>query len=66
VGPDGKLITKDAREAIVEDTEGTGFPWASKPFFEVLGHSVVNKEGESVSVSTFRGKYIGLYFSASW
>jgi nucleoredoxin len=64
LGSDGKLITKDGREAVSKDPTGNKFPWIpptaaekAKATVDILGPEVMAKAA---------GKYIGLYFSAHW
>jgi len=64
LGPDGKVITKDGREAVSNDPKGEKFPWIpptpaekAKIALDALGADLVGKTS---------GKYIGLYFSAHW
>lgn len=61
---DGKVITKDGREAISKDPTGEKFPWVpptaaekAKIVLDTLGADLVQKTS---------GKFIGLYFSAHW
>jgi len=64
LGSDGKVITKDGREAVSNDPVGEKFPWIpptpaekAKTVIDILGPDVLSKAS---------GKYIGLYFSAHW
>jgi len=61
---DGKVITKDGREAVSKDPTGEKFPWTpptaaekAKIALDTLGAELVQKTS---------GKFIGLYFSAHW
>merc|ERR1712113_1281828 len=61
---DGKIITKDGREAVSKDASGEKFPWTpptaaekAKIALDTLGAELVEKTS---------GKLIGLYFSAHW
>jgi nucleoredoxin len=61
---DGKVITKDGREAISKDPSGEKFPWVpptpaekAKIVLDTLGAELVHRTS---------GKFIGLYFSAHW
>jgi len=64
LGPDGKVITKDGREAVSKDPTAEKFPWIpptpaekAKTTLDILGPDLLSKAG---------GKPIGLYFSAHW
>jgi nucleoredoxin len=64
LGPDGKVITNDGREAVSNDPTGEKFPWIppspaekAKLAIDALGPELMAKTD---------GKYIGLYFSAHW
>jgi len=64
LGADGKVITKDGRDAVSKDPTGEQFPWIpptpaekAKTLLDILGPDVLAKAG---------GKYIGLYFSGHW
>merc|ERR1712232_52235 len=64
LGSDGKVITKDGREAVSKDPTGEKFPWIpptpaekTKTVVDALGPDVLSKAN---------GKHIGLYFSAHW
>lgn len=60
------LITKNGREKIMEDKEGADFPWAPKPFSEILGDSFIKPNGDVVKLDTFAQKTLAIYFSAHW
>lgn len=62
LGPDGNLITADGRSKI-DDLEG--YPWAPKPFSELIGDSFVGQNGP-VGKEAVANKVLGLYFSAHW
>jgi nucleoredoxin len=67
VGADGKLITKNGRSVVMEDPKGEEFPWAPKPFGEVIKGKLVNSQGESFDAAeALKDKYTAIYFSASW
>jgi len=65
LGADGTIITKNGRAKVTEDKTGASFPWAPKPFSEVLGDTF-QKKGQNLSLADFKGKKLGLYFSAHW
>jgi len=61
---DGKLITKEGREAVSGDPTGERYPWVpltgeqkAKEVLDLLGEDVVKKA---------KGKAISLYFGAHW
>jgi nucleoredoxin len=56
------LLTKDGRSAIASPED---YPWPAKTFSEMLGTKFLSKTGE-VGPEAVEGKYLGLYFSASW
>eukprot|EP00941_MAST-03F_sp_MAST-3F-sp1_P004633 g4633.t1 len=62
---DGKTITKDGRAAVVSDPTGKDFPWKPKPIGDLLGDKFV-KGDEVFDKSCFKGKVLGIYFSAHW
>ena len=67
-GETGEVITKDGREAVMEDPEGERFPWKPPTLWEAMGDEFMSGDGESVELDALRGegKVIGLYFSAHW
>ena len=67
-GETGEVITKDGREAVMEDPEGERFPWKPPTLWEAMGDEFISGDGESVELDALRGegKVIGLYFSAHW
>jgi len=63
----GNVITKNGRERVSADAEGTDFPWLPTTLAEDLGAEFSSKtRGETVPVSALSGKFLGLYFSAHW
>eukprot|EP00616_Rhizochromulina_sp_CCMP1243_P009393 CAMPEP_0118973736 /NCGR_PEP_ID=MMETSP1173-20130426/10841_1 /TAXON_ID=1034831 /ORGANISM="Rhizochromulina marina cf, Strain CCMP1243" /LENGTH=419 /DNA_ID=CAMNT_0006923429 /DNA_START=43 /DNA_END=1302 /DNA_ORIENTATION=+ len=62
---DGSLISKDGRSVVSEDPKGAQFPWLPKPVDELIGDTLVGKDGP-VNFADLKGKTIGLYFSAHW
>merc|ERR1712232_1025270 len=63
LGPDGKTITTDGREAVSSDPKGEKYPWVpptaaekAKAVLDIFGADIAKAEG----------KAIGLYFSAHW
>ncbi len=72
----GKTVHRDITPAvthIVEDPDGENFaeqfPWAEKRHTNIknlLGESFIKSDGSEVAVNELDGKYIGVYFSASW
>jgi len=62
---DGSLITLDGRSAVSGDPTGENFPWRPRSVMELLGDSLVGKNGP-VEMSTLTKKNLALYFSAHW
>jgi nucleoredoxin len=66
----GEIITRNGRECVSSDPEGTEFPYSPKPFYELIGNEfIAHGSGSETSIVTkdhFAGKYIGVYFSAHW
>merc|ERR1712166_161033 len=67
-GETGELITKDGRDAVMEDLKGENFPWKPPTVWEAMGDEFMSGDGETVELSALRGegKVVGLYFSAHW
>jgi nucleoredoxin len=65
LGPDGELITANARDQVMGDPEGTSFPWQPKSVMEILPSTLTDKKGE-VSTKSLDDKVLMLYFSAHW
>jgi len=72
LGPDGKVITTDGREAVSSDPEGAKYPWIpptkeekAARTLELLS-SFVDKDGNKYGKEKIAGKSVGLYFSAHW
>jgi len=64
---DGKVITKEGREAISSDSTGEDFPWKPKSFKQVIaGATLIDQEGHELKAEALEGKTLGLYFSAHW
>lgn len=61
----GKTITTDGRSKIMEDPTGDDFPWAPKPWAEVIGDTFL-KGDQTVGKEAIAGKTLLLYFSAHW
>jgi len=67
LGPDGKTVTTDGRQKVMENFETCeGFPWIPPTLEEVLGDSFVRQDGSTVGADAIKGKTLGLYFSAHW
>lgn len=63
---EGKLISKDGREAISADPKGDDFPWRPKSLKEILASAkLIGKEGP-VDASVLDGRVFAIYFSAHW
>ena len=63
---DAKLITGDGRSVVMDDTEGSNFPWKPLPFSQMIEGKLVDNKGNESSWSDLKDKVIGLYFSAHW
>merc|ERR1719495_1556006 len=61
----GKMITNDGRGKVMSDPKGEDFPWAPKPFTDLIGNTFVGKDGP-LDKTAIAGKTLGLYFSAHW
>jgi len=61
---DGKVITKDGRDAVMKDPTGEKYPWTPPTAAEKAKMLLANI-GEDLLAQT-NGKPIGLYFSAHW
>jgi len=59
----GDLITTKGRSKVADPES---FPWAPKPFAELLGESFVKPNGSVVGKDAIQNKTLGLYFSAHW
>ncbi len=60
LGPDGSLITKAGRSAVMEDVaEAVGFPWEPKSFKEALGSKFMKQDGSLVGLEAIEGKTPG-------
>ncbi|CAD7970352.1 unnamed protein product [Amoebophrya sp. A120] len=71
LGSAGNIITKKGRECVSSDPTGTDFPWYPKSLKELLGTEFQTKAAdgnklETINISEFDGKKLGLYFSAHW
>jgi nucleoredoxin len=64
---DGKLITKDGREAVSSDPTGAEFPWKPAKLSELLECEVQTGDGDRKPLSSVaKDKVLGIYFSAHW
>jgi len=65
---DGKVITKDGRQALSEDPTGQEFPWKPKTLQEVLNGAKIisNADGQELKGESLFGKVFAFYFSAHW
>jgi len=63
---DGKVITKDGRQAVSEDPSGAEFPWKPKTLQEVLNDAKIISDGQVLKGETLFGKVFAFYFSAHW
>jgi nucleoredoxin len=64
VDENGKTITTDGRAAITGNP--AGFPWAPKPFKDLLGTTLRKSDGTVVPTASLGNKNLVLYFSAHW
>ena len=62
----GELINSDGRAIVTEDPNGDRFPWKPEKFDEIIPGEFVNKDNHKISWEDYKGKIIGLYFSAHW
>jgi nucleoredoxin len=63
LGPDGSVITKDGRDAVMGDPTGADFPWVP-PTKEEKAAKI--KELLAEELAKAGGKPLALYFSAHW
>jgi nucleoredoxin len=63
---DGKVITKDGRQAVSEDPTGEEFPWKPKTLQEVLNGAKIVSDGQELKGESLLGKVFAFYFSAHW
>merc|ERR1712224_349289 len=64
---DGKVITKDGRQAVSDDPVGEEFPWKPKTLQEVLnGAKIIGQDGQELQGESLFGKVFAFYFSAHW
>jgi len=61
----GNTLTTDGRSVMASDPTGEQYPWKPKSVEELLGDTLVGKNG-NVPMSDVKGKKIALYFSAHW
>eukprot|EP00030_Apusomonadida_sp_AF-17_P000427 a174521_437.p1 GENE.a174521_437~~a174521_437.p1 ORF type:complete len:423 (+),score=165.01 a174521_437:45-1271(+) len=67
LGADGAVINDDARGAVMNDPAGDRFPWAPPSIPETIGETLVTSGGDvRPRDEALAGKYVALYFSASW
>jgi len=65
--PQGNTITEDGRSCIMEDPSGAKFPWVPPTLDQIVdGVSFSDKDGKEHSWADYRGKPLGIYFSAHW
>jgi nucleoredoxin len=66
-GTSGEVITMDGTAEVQSDESGEKFPWKPKSFGEVWPSKILASGGEDfLESSTFKDKYLMLYFSAHW
>eukprot|EP00475_Leptophrys_vorax_P012570 TRINITY_DN189_c0_g1_i1.p1 TRINITY_DN189_c0_g1~~TRINITY_DN189_c0_g1_i1.p1 ORF type:complete len:421 (-),score=146.00 TRINITY_DN189_c0_g1_i1:80-1342(-) len=61
-----QVITDNGVSKVYMDAQGTKFPWRPRSIPELLGTEWINNQEEKFNVSDYQGKYLALYFSASW
>jgi len=67
LGPDGKVVTTNGRQKVMENFETCeGFPWVPPTVWKALGDSFLRQDGSTVGPDAIKGKTLGLYFSAHW
>lgn len=67
LGPDGKVVTTNGRQKVMENFETCeGFPWIPPTVWQALGDSFLRQDGSMVGPDAIKGKTLGLYFSAHW
>ncbi|KAF0743032.1 hypothetical protein Ae201684P_000820 [Aphanomyces euteiches] len=64
--PQGQVVTTEGRFRIQADPEGLFFPYAKRSLPEIIGNEFIRRDGSTCDASVFQGKYLGLYFGASW
>ena len=67
-GNTGKMLTKDGRSIVVEDPDGSDFPWKPKTLVDIMSNcNLVDKEGKMVKWNEIDDDTVlGMYFSAHW
>jgi len=65
---EGKVITKEGRDAVSSDPIGEDFPWTPRSFKDVMADAtLIGQAGEQFKAeAALNGKTLGLYFSAHW
>ncbi|CAK4620911.1 hypothetical protein LEN26_020711 [Aphanomyces euteiches] len=64
--PQGQIVLEQAALHIRADPEGLFCPYHKRSLCEILGNEFIYRDGKTVDGSVFRGKYLGLFFGASW
>jgi len=63
----GSLITDGGRQAVMDDREGTNFPWFPELLSTVLYSGPLLKGTEEMDArDALQNKVKGIYFSAHW
>merc|ERR1711939_187558 len=69
-GATGAVLSKDGRRIIDSDPAGENFPWKPKTLEDIMGDTVLRREGDDVKSvkrqEALGGKTLALYFSAHW
>lgn len=50
----------------MKDPTAENFPWIPPTHKEAIGSELVKADGSKIDAKTLEGKYLALYFSASW
>ena len=64
----GAVQTRQGRQHVIADPEGSQFPWKPRPFWECLESApAIDHDGQPVPFASMReSEAIGIFFSAGW
>ncbi|CAK9004312.1 Nucleoredoxin [Durusdinium trenchii] len=62
----GEVYETGGRGIVMSDPEGAKYPWVPPSIDEALGDSFISNDGSVTEKQQLDGKYLMLYFSASW
>ena len=66
-GVTGHIITKNGKRVILDDPEGTTYPWVPQTLDALLGDVLIQNNGrEACRRDVLEGKFVGLFFAAQW